>query len=131
MGQRVSQRPHIFCVNWFRTDENGAFIWPGFGENMRVLKWIVERVQGRAGATETEVGWMPRFDDLDWSGSDLSRTAFDRLMHIDLDAWHVELSQHEQWFHKLRGSLPQQLSLKRQLLALRFANRNVPRQAAS
>jgi phosphoenolpyruvate carboxykinase (GTP) len=131
MGRRVSQRPHIFCVNWFRTDENGEFIWPGFGENMRVLKWIVERVQGRAGATETEVGWMPRFDDLDWSGSDLSRTAFDRLMHIDVEAWHVELSQHEQWFYKLRGSLPHQLSLKRQLLALRFANRHVPRQAAS
>jgi phosphoenolpyruvate carboxykinase (GTP) len=105
MGRRVSQRPHIFCVNWFRTDENGEFMWPGFGENMRVLNWIVERVQGRAGATETEVGWMPRFDDLDWSGSDMSRTAFDRL--------------------------PQQLSLKRQLLALRFANRHVPRQAAS
>ena len=131
MGRRVSQRPHIFCVNWFRTDENGEFLWPGFGENMRVLKWIVERVQGRAGATETEVGWMPRFDDLDWSGSDMSRTAFDRLMHIDIDAWHVELSQHEQWFYKLRGSLPHQLSLKRQLLALRFANRHVPRQAAS
>jgi phosphoenolpyruvate carboxykinase (GTP) len=98
---------------------------------MRVLKWIVERVQGRVGATEAEVGWMPRFDDVDWSGSDMSRTAFDRLMHIDIDAWHVELSQHEQWFYKLRSSLPQQLSLKRQLLALRFANRDVPRQAAS
>jgi phosphoenolpyruvate carboxykinase (GTP) len=131
MGRRVSQRPRIFCVNWFRTDENGEFIWPGFGENMRVLKWIVERVQGRAGASETEVGWMPRFEDLDWSGSDMSRTAFDRLMHIDLDAWHTELSEHEQWFSKLRGSLPHQLSLKRQLLALRFANRHVPRQAAS
>jgi phosphoenolpyruvate carboxykinase (GTP) len=131
MGRRGAQRPHIFCVNWFRTDENGQFIWPGFAENMRVLKWIVERAQGRAGAVETEVGWMPRFDDLDWSGSDMSRTAFDRLMHIDHEAWNAELAQHEQWFYKLRGSLPHQLSLKRQLLALRFANRHVPYQAAS
>jgi phosphoenolpyruvate carboxykinase (GTP) len=131
MGRRASQRPQMFCVNWFRTDEEGKILWPGFGDNMRVLKWIVERVQGRVGATEAEVGWMPRFEDLDWSGSDMSRSVFDRLMHIDIDAWKVELSQHEEWLYKLRRRLPPQLSLKRQLLALRFASRHVPRQAAS
>jgi phosphoenolpyruvate carboxykinase (GTP) len=83
-----------------------------------------KRVQGRAAAAETEVGWTPRFDDLDWTGSDVSSSAFERLMRIDPQAWHAELAQHEQWLHKLRVRLPHQLALKRELLALRFPARH-------
>jgi phosphoenolpyruvate carboxykinase (GTP) len=96
MGRVVSDRPRMFCVNWFRRNEAGDFLWPGFGENMRVLKWMVERVRGRVGAQETDLGWMPRFRDIDWQ---------------DL---------HAEWFEKLEERLPVSLSLKRELLTLRL-----------
>jgi phosphoenolpyruvate carboxykinase (GTP) len=123
MQRKLSETPRIFHVNWFRKDPDGKFLWPGYGENMRVLKWIVDRIRGRAGAMETDVGWMPRFEDLDWSGTDMPRAEFDRLMHVDADAWHRELTQHGEWFEKLDRRLPPQLALKRELLSMRFASR--------
>jgi len=117
MGRRISQPPRIFSVNWFRRDGDGKFLWPGYGENMRVLKWVIDRCRGRTGATESVLGWMPRAQDLEWSGLDAGvRNRFGELMSIERDAWIQELLRHEELFVKLYDKLPRELTLKRELL---------------
>ncbi len=102
--------PPIFTVNWFRTDENGKFVWPGFGENMRVLKWILDRVDGRGEGVEHVFGTTPRYDDIGWQGTDFSRAQFDTITSIDRAAWQKEIGMHTELFAKLAHHLPRALT---------------------
>jgi phosphoenolpyruvate carboxykinase (GTP) len=126
MGRSVASPPRMFCVNWFRKDAQGRFLWPGYGENMRVLKWIVERCQGRAGAVEGPLGWMPRREDLDWRGLDLDRDAFDALMAFDRTAWMRELDLHRELFARIDDRLPAELRRRRDELAARVERASQP-----
>jgi phosphoenolpyruvate carboxykinase (GTP) len=122
MGRAVAQPPRIFRVNWFRRDASGKFLWPGFGENMRVLRWIVERCQNRARGIETPLGIMPRFDDLDWTGLEkVSAAQYAELTRIDTSAWKDELHSHDELFGKLGRHLPAPLEARRGRMHERLA----------
>jgi len=117
LGRSVPKRPRIFCVNWFRTDGNGKFIWPGYGENMRVLKWIVERCQGTAGAVDTPIGRVPNFADLEWKGLEsFDGEKFKRVTSIDHADWKRELKLHDELLQLLGSHLPLELSSRRHAL---------------
>ncbi len=115
-GRKLPNPPRIFGVNWFRKDEKGNFLWPGFGDNMRVLKWVVERVHGRAYAIESPIGWMPRYEDLDWTGLEYNNDDFDNVMEIDREAWKQEVLAHEELFERMYDKLPKEFTYMRELL---------------
>ena len=108
--------PRIFNVNWFRTDENGKFIWPGFGQNMRVLKWIIDRCENRAQGQDTPIGVVPRYEDLLWDGSEFSAEQYTQVTSQDKAAWQRELASHDELFAKIADKLPASLKARRQTL---------------
>jgi len=121
MGRTLHNPPRIFCVNWFRLSADGKFLWPGFGENMRALKWIIERCRGQANAVQTALGWMPDFEDFDWRGlENFSRERFAELMSLDTALWQKEFKEHDALLEKLRQRLPRKLQLQREMLELSF-----------
>jgi phosphoenolpyruvate carboxykinase (GTP) len=115
-GRTLQSPPRIFSVNWFRKDEQGNFLWPGFGDNMRVLKWVIERVRGRANAVESPIGWMPRYENMDWTGSDFTPEQFDQIMTIEREEWKKELVSHQELFERMYDKLPKEFFYMRQLL---------------
>ena len=120
MGRSFKDIPMIFHVNWFRKDGNGDFLWPGYGENMRVLMWIVERTKGKVHAHKSSLGWLPRFEDLDWRGLQYTREKWDELMGFNPDSIKSLADQHETLFGKLSNRLPEELKLERDLMASRL-----------
>ncbi len=116
-GRKLADPPRIFGVNWFRKDEKGNFIWPGFGENMRVLKWIIDRVHGRSYAIESPLGWMPAYKAINWEGLDeITPAVFHKLMAVDREKWKEEILSHEELFSKLYDKLPKEFIFMRELI---------------
>ena len=119
VGHTIENPPPIFCVNWFRLDAQGRFIWPGFGENMRVIRWICDRIGGRTGAKESALGWMPRYEDIDWTGLDsVTPEHFDELTKVDSEVWREELKTHGEFFEKLKERLPLEFLHHQEMLEL-------------
>ncbi len=122
MQSRIPRPPKIFLVNWFRKGSDGKFLWPGYGDNMRVLKWIIERCHGRVGAQESLIGWVPGPGDLDLRGLGAPRDDVEEATRIDLGEWEHELESQKEWFDKLGPTLPQALELERLQLLWRVHN---------
>jgi phosphoenolpyruvate carboxykinase (GTP) len=120
VGRQLSELPRIFRVNWFRRDEKGKFMWPGFGENMRVLKWIIDRVHGRGYGVESPMGFMPRLQDIHWQGLDYDPETFYKLMAVDREKAKLEAASQEELFDKFYDRLPKEFLNHRELLKSRL-----------
>ncbi|WP_332878988.1 phosphoenolpyruvate carboxykinase (GTP) [Massilia sp. S19_KUP03_FR1] len=123
LGSKIgAAAPKIFCVNWFRTDADGKFVWPGFGDNMRVLKWMLERIEGKAGGVENLFGMTPSYEDINWNGSDFSAEQFAQITSVDKHAWIEELKLHTELFDKLAYHLPAELTDAKAALESKLAS---------
>jgi phosphoenolpyruvate carboxykinase (GTP) len=109
VGRALSRPPAIFHVNWFRTDERGRFVWPGFGQNLRVLLWMIDRVKGKGGATETPIGLVPTEPALEWDGLDLSAEERRGLLAVDRHEWAAEVPEIRAFFERFGRRLPPEL----------------------
>ncbi|MDO8525051.1 MAG: phosphoenolpyruvate carboxykinase domain-containing protein, partial [Candidatus Omnitrophota bacterium] len=106
MEKKLVYKPRVFSINWFRTDDKGKYIWPGFGDNIRVLKWVIDRVHNRVQAKETPVGLVPHVKDLDLSGLDISKDNIEKLFEIDIEGWLREAGEIEEFFNKFGDRMP-------------------------
>lgn len=120
MAKLVKETPRIFHVNWFRKDDNGKFLWPGYSQNMRILKWIVERANGAAPAKETPLGWVPRYENIDWTGLNYSKEDWNNIMSFDPESIKIQTLNHEALFIKLYDHLPKEMIHERELLICRL-----------
>jgi phosphoenolpyruvate carboxykinase (GTP) len=120
MQRSLEVTPRVFHVNWFRKDSDGSFLWPGIRQNMRVLRWIVDRVHGRALGKETPIGWVPRYEDIEWKGLAFPKSKFEQLQHVNRDAWREEIIGHERLFLQLHDHLPPEMIYERELLICRL-----------
>ncbi len=120
MQRKIESPPKIFEVNWFRKGTDGKFLWPGYGENMRVLKWIVDRAEGKVGGQETMLGWVPKAGDFDLAGLDIEPDVVNQATSIDMGQWKTELESLEDFFQLFGESMPRTLLLERQLLLSRL-----------
>jgi phosphoenolpyruvate carboxykinase (GTP) len=109
MGRKIPHPPKIFHVNWFRRGADGKFLWPGFGDNARVLKWILERVEGRGKAAESPIGWVPTRDALTLDGLNISRGTMDELLRVDASDWARENEETAAFFKKFGSRFPNEL----------------------
>jgi phosphoenolpyruvate carboxykinase (GTP) len=113
--------PKIFCVNWFRKGADGKFVWPGYGENMRVLKWMIDRIEGRTEGIETVFGIAPRYEEITWDGLEFTRAHFETVTRLDKDDWAKELQLHAELFTQLAYHLPRELSATKDRIEERLA----------
>jgi phosphoenolpyruvate carboxykinase (GTP) len=120
IGRHLDFPPRVFHVNWFRKDEKGNFMWPGFRENMRVLQWIVKRANGQGFGKECPLGWIPRFEDIDWSGLSYTKQEWDALMAYDRDALKKQVLSHDAFFINLYDCLPKEMLFEREMLLCRL-----------
>jgi phosphoenolpyruvate carboxykinase (GTP) len=121
LRKKIKLPPRIFQVNWFRKTQDGRFLWPGFGENMRVLKWVIDRANGRVGAWETPLGWVPRTQDFDLEGMENFTTEdFECLQNINLEEWRREVLSQDELFMKIYSFLPKEMIFQRELLVARL-----------
>ncbi|QKV54774.1 phosphoenolpyruvate carboxykinase (GTP) [Comamonas antarctica] len=114
--------PHLYTTNWFRKDEAGKFVWPGYGENMRVLKWMIDRIEGKVQGVDNMLGVSPAYGEINWNGLDFNASQFDTVTRIDKDAWQAELQLHDALFTQLADKLPQELLATRANLEQRLAD---------
>jgi phosphoenolpyruvate carboxykinase (GTP) len=120
MSSKQSEPVPIFVVNWFRTNEKGEFAWPGYGDNARVLKWIIERCEGGVSGKQSALGTVPKYEEIDWRGMSFSREQFEAVTRLDTQAWLAELEGVKEWFAKMGDKLPARLAGIRDELEAKF-----------
>ncbi len=121
IGKKMKNPPKVYSINWFRTDENGKFVWPGFGDNIRVLKWIIDRVHGHVDARETPLGLVPAVKDLDMTGLDIPKEKLEKLFEVKPEEWGQELAEIEQYFKTFGDTLPEAIWAEYHSLAEKLA----------